>query len=102
MTIEIKELVSNSSVLVDLTDAESSKINGGYAPVLQFATGNNLQKTFAALGIVNGKRTSDPRVVDEQRQIGIPDDTIQAGQDIAEFAGGGVYTLPVLTAKLAG
>jgi hypothetical protein len=34
MDIEIKDLVSNGSVLVDLTDAESSKVNGGYAAIV--------------------------------------------------------------------
>jgi hypothetical protein len=98
MTIKIEQL----GYLVDATDAELNAVKGGYAPVLQFGTGGNLNKTASALGIVNGKRTSDPSVVSKQRELGIRDDIIEAGQNIANFAGGGVYTLPVLTAKLAG
>ena len=102
MTIKIEELSSSDQYLVNVTDTELNEINGGYAPVLQFATGGNLNKTASALGIVNGKRTSDPSVVRKQRELGISNDAINAGQNIANFAGGGVYTYPVLLAKLAG
>jgi hypothetical protein len=100
MTIEIKELVSNGSVLIDLTDAESSKVNGGYASFVTLQVGPD--QGAAAYGIVLNQRASDRRVIDQQLAIGIPEYVTEQGTFLAENAGGGVYTPGVSFSKLDG
>jgi hypothetical protein len=101
MAIEIKELVSNGSVLVDLTDAESIKVYGGYAEIVRRDTGNSALGDRAA-AIVQGKSAFDTSVVVRQRQIGIPRATTAKGVTLALTFGLGTYNDGVTTAKLEG
>lgn len=99
MAIEIKELVSNSSVLVDLTDAESSKVNGGYAGIVVRNTGS-LNKGASVIPIVFGKRAEDPSAINPQFLLGIPRATVVEGILLAQDLGRGFYTPQVTAATL--
>ncbi len=100
MTIEIKELVSNGSILIDLTDAESSQVNGGYTALIIAGTGNVVLAARAA-GLVGGKRNT-PSLFQQQVNLGVPRRIVEDGAFLANFAGGGRYTLPVTSSKLEG
>ena len=99
MTIEIKELVSNGSTLIDLTDAESSEVNGGYASYVTVRT--NADKGAKAYGIVLNQSAYNPGVAGRQLLAGIPPTVIAAGTVYA-ISQGGTYTPAVAFAKLEG
>lgn len=95
------KLTFDDQYLVDLTDAELSKINGGYAALVGFQTGN-LGLAAQASGIVFGRSALDQSVVNQQVAIGVPGDLIAQGIGLAFRDGGGVYTLGVTASKLGG
>jgi hypothetical protein len=100
MTIKIKELVSNGSVLIDLTDAESGKVNGGYTALIIAGTGNVALAAQAA-GLVAGNRNTQT-LFRRQLNIGVPRNIVEDGAFLANTFGGGRYTLPVTSSKLEG
>ena len=100
MTIEIKELMSNGSILIDLTNAESSKVNGGYAAVIAEELSDYVLASRAAANVY-GKSASDPRILPEQLDIGVPADLILIGVGLA-YADGGRFTASATFAKLEG
>lgn len=101
MAIEIKELVSNGSVLVDLTDAESREINGGHSARVAFRTGDFGLASLAG-SIVLYKSARDQSVIGRQLAIGVPRDLVEQARIDAIREGRGVYTAQVAFSKLAG
>jgi hypothetical protein len=101
MTVETKELMFDDQYLVELTDAELSEINGGYAALVAGSTGD-FGLAAQASGIVFGRLAFDQSVIDQQVAIGVPGDLIAQGVVLALTQGGGVYTVPVTAAKLGG
>ena len=93
MTLKVEELQS----LVDLTDAESSEINGGYTGIIIGDTGNPVLAARAA-ALVLGKANTRS-LFNEQLRLGIPRRTVEVGVAFANTAGGR-YTLLVTSAKL--
>jgi hypothetical protein len=100
MTIKIKELISNQQHLVDLTDTESSEINGGYAALLTAQSG--AIKAAQAARIVSGKSAFDLSLVAKQQAIGITIGQIAAGTGFAITLGRGRYTPLAVAAQLDG
>lgn len=98
MTVEIKDLVSNDQYPVDLTDAELSKVNGGYASLVLADTGNIGLAADAAVLVFGKRNTSE--LVEQQVRLGVPRTIVEQGAFLADFSGGGIYTLPVTSSKL--
>jgi hypothetical protein len=101
MTVGIKDLTLGDQYLADLTDAESSAMNGGYASAITARTGNP-DLAARVFRIVVNQSAFNPSVIEQQIALRVPEDLIGIGFGFAITQGRGVYTPEVSFAKLGG
>lgn len=100
MTVETKKWMSDDQYLVDLTDAESSEINGGYVADVGTTTGD--LGLAAQAGILVANQPVSAALNAAQLRLGVPAAVVIRGFQNANRNGNRVYTLPVTAAALHG